>query len=316
MQIAREKLRAALVAAKFERAKDAEDSRLKNQLGYALVKMEEDPEEPRFAELSEEHSSLLDRVATAAEDAGGFESLEIEIIDGEKPSKKPAAKPADDDDDDEPESPPAKKSAASSRVIDDGDDDDEPEAPAKKPVAKAAAADDDDEEPGTPAVPARRGRGRPRKAATEEEAPAKKPAAKPADEEAEPQAPAKKPEAKAATSQPASDHVAPDGGTGVLYGYRPGRNKAYLAGVVASRFGDKIASQGGIGEFEADVLAGLIGEDRDVTHYQALQMAMHIRRGIVQADAIVTEARYAKASGHHFSKDAKAAIKEILAAAK
>lgn len=297
-QVDREALREVLLALGYKKAVEADDERLQRQVALALGRVEADGD--ILDPLTASQKSLFERIIGVVDAAGSVDAVEFEMTsavkkkaadeDDDEPVEKPvkAKRTVIDDDDDEPAEKPAKKTTP---VVDD-----EPE---EEPKAKKAVEDDEPEEKSAKpeaeaaAVPAKRGRGRP----------PKDPAAKSA----------------AAKSADADDGAAPAkdaDDSQVLYGFSPGRNRAYLAGVVVSRFGDKIAEQGGITKFEADFLASLVGEDTSSEHYQHLAGAMHVRRAMVQEDSVIIEVRYAKNAKHRFTSDGKQAASEILAAAK
>jgi hypothetical protein len=298
----RSAVRRMLVQGGYAKAAEADDERLIKLLGLLAFKVEEEPD--TLNDLSDGANKLFERFVTVLEAAGDdTDNIEFEFRDDDEeeadaePAKKdePAKKAPKYEDEDEGDKP-AKKPQAK--------DEDEEDRPAKKPQAK----DEDEDGEGQP----KRGRGRPKLSEEEKAARAAAKSAKPSDNEdvaagepAEKQAPS----GKSSGNAPQTAAVIPGC---VSAGYRPvkfspGRNQAYLAGIVLRAHLDDCATAGEITSDAAESLLCLLGdnsEEMGVNGAKRLLLVIaHALRSFTSKTAAKTEIDYLKSLGVSVPKE-------------
>lgn len=303
----RSAVRKMLVQGGYSKAAEADDERLIKLLGLMAFKVEEEPD--TLNELSDGANKLFERFVTVLEAAGDdTDNIEFAFRDDDeeeadaKPAKKdeleerPAKKAPKDEGEDE-DVKPAKKSQAK--------DEDEEDRPAKKPQAK----DEDEDGEGQP----KRGRGRPKLSEEEKAARAAAKSAKPSDNEdvaagepAEKQAAPNK-SASPATHARVGEAIADLITSGRRIKFTPGRNQAYLAGVVLRAHLEDCAAGGEITDDAAEALLCLIGDcSEEMGHTGAKRLLLviaHALRGFTGKASAKTEIDYLKSLGVQVPKE-------------
>jgi hypothetical protein len=292
----RSAVRKMLVQGGYAKAAEADDERLVKLLGLLAFKIGEEPDV--LDELGDGPKKLFGRFATVFE-AADDDTDNIEFAFRDDDEDEADAKPAKKD---EPEDLPAKKPQAKdededAKPANKSQDEDEDERPAKKP----AKDDDEDNEP------PRRGRGRPKLSDEEKAARAAAKSAKPsADEDYRSDDPAGAPAKSPSKSSDNGTQTAAAIPGCVSAGYRPvkfspGRNQAYLAGIVLRAHLDDCATAGEITGYAAESLLCLLGdnsEEMGVNGAKRLLLVIsHALRGFTGKTAAKVEIDYLKSLG-------------------
>ena len=297
----RSAVRKMLVQGGYAKAAEADDERLVKLLGLLAFKIGEEPDV--LDELSDGAKKLFERFATVFEAAGDdTDNIEFAFRDDDeeeadaKPAKKDEpAKKAPKDEDEDGGDKPAKKPQAK--------DEDEEDRPAKKPQAK----DEDEDGEGQP----KRGRGRPKLSEEEKAARAAAKSKSSGDSDdggGDDEKPAKKSQAKDedVKSPEKQPKTVADLVDCCVAGRRPvkftpGRNQAYLAGIVLREHLDDCAAAGEITDAAAESLLCLLGdtaEEMGINGAKRLLLVIsHALRGFTGKTSAKTELDYLKSIG-------------------